>query len=304
MRLKESVALWWRAARGDFFTASVVPVAVGAGTAANRGHQNPVLSAFVLLGVLLLHAASNLANDYFDDLNGVDRLGPKSTPFSGGSRVIQDGLLTRRHVGLAALVCLAGGCLTGVGLAIVSGWPVLLLGFLGVAGGYLYSAPPVWLASRGLGEVTAGVCFGPLIVLGSHFVVARELDALPMAASLPVGCLIAAVLYLNEFPDLRADGLAGKRNLVVRLKGPRSRRGYGLLVLLAYASIALGTFLGALPPWVLLCLATIPLGWHVWKVLLRADRDQAELGKACAGNIANHAVTGTLLAVTLWLDKL
>lgn len=302
--MRKAFALWWRAVRAEFFTASIVPVAVGVSTAANRGHRSLLLAAVTLIGVLLLHAASNLANDYFDDLNGSDRCGPKSTPYSGGSRVIQDGLLTREQVRTGAVVCLIAGCLVGTGLAVVCGWPVIVLGLLGVLGGYLYSAPPVWLASRGLGEVTAGICFGPLIVLGTHFVIARRLDSLPIAASLPVGCLIAAVLYLNEFPDCKPDSLVGKRTLVVRLKGSRSRRGYGLLVILAYLSIAVGTFLKALPPWVLLCLLTLPLGWRAWTNLTKGADSQADLARACARNIANHSLTGMLLSVTLWLDKL
>jgi len=258
------------------------------------------MAASVLLGVLLLHASSNLANDYFDDLNGSDRNNPIITPFSGGSRVIQDGLLTGRQMGIAALLCLAGGCVIGLVLALMRGWPVLLIGFLGVMAGYLYSAPPVWLASKGLGEATTGFCFGPLIVLGTHYVIARSLSWLPLIASLPVGLLITGVLYLNEFPDQTADSKSGKKNLMLRLGERRSKNAFGYIMLLTYLSLVVGILCGILPLWVSLCLITAPLGWRTWLMLKRSS-DSSRLNQVCAANIINHIITGLLLAISIWI---
>lgn len=297
--MKKRLLLWIRAIRASFFSASVIPVIVGISTADHLGFESRWLSAAALLGVLLLHAASNLANDYFDDLNGSDRDNPVISPFSGGSRVIQDGLLTGRQMGVAALLCLGGGCTIGLVLAFMRGWPVLLIGFLGVMAGYLYSAPPVWLASKGLGEATTGFCFGPLIVLGTHYVIAQSLSWLPLIASLPVGFLITGVLYLNEFPDEAADTKSGKQNLMVRLGKRRSKNAFGYIVLLTYLSLAIGILCGILPLWVSLCLITAPLGWRTWLMLRHSESDR--LDRVCAANIINHIITGLLLAISIWI---
>ena len=297
--MKSKLLLWLRAMRVSFFSASIIPVIVGISTANHLGCRNTWLSAAALLGVLFLHASSNLANDYFDDLNGSDRNNAVISPFSGGSRVIQDGLLTGRQMGIAALICLVCGCIIGLVLAFMRGCPVLLIGFLGVLAGYLYSAPPVWLASKGLGEATTGFCFGPLIVLGTHYVIAQSFSWLPLIASLPVGFLITGVLYLNEFPDEVADTRSGKRNLIVRLGCKRSKNAFGYIVLLTYLSIVVGILSGVLPHWVSLCMVTAPLGWRTWRKLKRSD--SSHLTQVCAENIINHIVTGLLLAISIWI---
>lgn len=297
--MKKRLFLWLRAIRASFFSASIIPVIVGISTAERLGPKNKWLPAAVLLGVLLLHAASNMANDYFDDLNGSDRHNPVTSRFSGGSRVIQDGLLTGRQMGLASLLCLAGGCAIGLALALLRGWPVLVIGFLGVMAGYLYSAPPVWLASKGLGEATTGFCFGPLIVLGTHYVIAQSFSWLPLIASLPVGFLITGVLYLNEFPDQAADSKAGKNNLMLRLGERRSKNAFGYIVLLTYLSLVIGILCGILPVWVSLCFITTPLGWRTWLMLKRSD--SGRLDRVCAENVINHIVTGLLLAISIWM---
>lgn len=118
----------------------------------------------------------------------------------------------------------------GIALIFLRGWPVLLFGLAGFLAGFLYTAPPIRLVHRGLGELIVGLGFDPIIVLGSYWVQAQRLSIEPLLASLPIGLLVSAILYINEVPDRLWDARAGKMTLVVRLKPDAVVRGYLLIM--------------------------------------------------------------------------
>jgi 1,4-dihydroxy-2-naphthoate octaprenyltransferase len=163
---------------------------------------------FVLAGlaIMALHAGANVINDYFDHLSRNDWVNENPTPFSGGSRFIQKGLLSPRATLLAGLAYLAIG--SGIGLLIVlltRSLFILGIGVVGVLGGFFYTAGPVRLGYRGIGEVVIGFLFGILPVYGSYYLQARSIDLLPLLPALIVAVLIFLVILINEFPDLAAD---------------------------------------------------------------------------------------------------
>lgn len=301
------VALLARAVRAPFLAASLVPVLLGAALAWKDGFLSLEHLGLTLLGVASFHLASNAANDYFDHRSRADEANLTPTRFSGGSRVIQRGLLSARAV-LAIAAALYGlGAAVGLHIAFrLQGEQgaglaeVLGLGVLGFLLGVLYSAPPARLAHRGLGELAVGLGFGPLLVAGSYLVqraaagagAAVSLEAL--AYGVPLGALIAAVLYINQFPDRPWDARAGKRNLVVRLSPRRAVDGYAALLALAYASIAAAAVLFRAWP-VLLALLTAPLAVRAWLLLRRHHAQPYELLPANAATLAVHLATGLLL---------
>ncbi|MCX5892115.1 MAG: prenyltransferase, partial [Deltaproteobacteria bacterium] len=206
-----------KALRLPFLTGSLLPVAV-ATVLAYWLHQAFNLGFFCLnlLGVAALHLGANLINDYYDSF-GSDPLNVNVTPFSGGSRVIQDGQLEAETVKTLAYFFLAVGVVCGLAL-IYAGRPwVAVFGFLGLLAGFCYSASPVQLMSLGLGEIFIFVAFGPLLSLGSYYVQTDKLAPVGAAVGLPLAFLITAIIWINEFPDLEADLAAAKRHLVCRL---------------------------------------------------------------------------------------
>jgi len=294
------------AMRVPFFTASVIPVLLGSAIAwVHTGGIHWFYFFLTLLGGVLLHAGANIINDYFDHLSGTDDINTEfARPFTGGSRVIQDGLLSPREVLAEALILYALASGIGVYLAAARGWEILALGVIGVFSGFFYCAPPFKLVHRGIGEIFIGLNFGVLMTLGAYFVQARSFAWEPFAASLPVAFLIAAVLYINEFQDANADGAVGKNQIVVRLGKKRAVAGYIGVMAAAYVSVGAAVALKVLTPWALLSFAALPFAA---KAIVSAGRNYADskaLVPANAMTILSHLVTGIMLSVAYLISGL
>jgi len=291
--------LWVAVSRAPFFTASALPVGLGAAAAWYRAGQfHGGLFALTVIGAVLIHAGANIANDYYDHLSGADELNVNFfTPLYGGSRMIQQGLMTPRATLVAALTCLGLGAVIGVVLTLLRGWPVLALGIAGAAMGFFYTAPPLKLGYRGLGEPAVALSFGVLMVAGAEYVQTQHISAVGLAASAPVALLIMAVLYVNQIPDEPADAQAGKRNWVVRLGPRRARWGVPLVFAATYGSILLAVGYALAPGWCLIALLTMPLAAGAVAVDLQYYDKPKRLPAASALTIATHALTALLLII-------
>ena len=284
--------------RAPFFTASIVPVALGAALAHwQTGHFDGSLFFFTLVGVVLIHAGGNTANDYYDHRSGNDAANTRFVrPFTGGTRLIQKGLLTPAQVLGLSLGCFSLGGAIGLWLALRAGWVVAVLGAAGIAGGFCYTAPPLKLGYRGWGELVVGVVFGVLPVMGAYYVQTRTLSPGIVLASLPVAVLVTAILFVNQFPDYEADRAVGKRNWVVRLGPSAARPAYTLLMLLWPLLIVTAVLCHALPPvalWALIGL--IPSGLAM-AIVWRHCAAPARMATANGLTIAIHLGVGLLLA--------
>ncbi len=238
-----------------------------------------------------------MINDFFDFKSGCD-LHPIYkefwAPFFGGSRLLPEGILDPRDVYIAALFSFGLGAAIGVYLALARGLVIILLGFFGVLSGYFYVKQ---LATRGIGELFVGLNYGPLIVLGSYYVQARALALEPLMASLPVGLLITAVLWVNEIPDYEADKQVGKNTLVVKLGKKRAADIYGILVFGAYVAIVVGVSSSLMPALTLLSLITVPLSIRTVNVARKNCENPRKLVAANFGTILVHLFTGILLCI-------
>jgi 1,4-dihydroxy-2-naphthoate octaprenyltransferase len=283
------------ATRLPFLTATLVPVGLGAAVAARHGLFRWGWFVAALVAAIAVHLGLNMANDIFDDASGADAANVTPTPFSGGSRVIQYGLVSRRAMiaGCAAFYALAVGL--GLFLAAERGWGLLVIGAVGVALSLAYSAPPLRLVHRGLGEPVTALGFGPVMSAGTYYAITGHWRWEAALASLPVAVLIALVLYVNQVPDRHGDAAAGKRTLIVRWSAPAVQRGYAVSVVAAFAGIVVLAATGVTPWWTLVALAPAPMGWRVRRDL-RAHYDEpyALLG-AMQANIGLHLFTGLLM---------
>lgn len=294
-------ALFVNAVRLPFLTATMVPVLIGAAIAyydlGTAGGFDWGLFGLTLLGVALFHLGTNTANDYFDHRSGADEANFTPTPFSGGSRVIQRGLVDPRTMAVFALSFYVLGTFVGLTLVYLL-WPagitILWLGLAGFLLGFLYTAPPARLAHRGVGELAVAVGFGPLIVLGAYFVQTGTFSNGALLASIPIGALIAAVLYINEFPDKEGDARVGKRTLIVRLPDRAAVIGYHALLTVAYGTILVGVILESFPVYTLAALLTVPLAAKASIILNRNYRFPYRLIPANAFTILVHLTTGIL----------
>jgi 1,4-dihydroxy-2-naphthoate polyprenyltransferase len=298
--VKPRLSLGWlalRTTRLPFVSATIVPVVLGIAIAATHGAFDWFTALLTVVGATCVQLGLNVANDVFDSVQGADDANVTPTQFSGGSRVIQYGLVSLRGmVGLATLFY-GIAAVIGIVLLVLRGSPALLaIGVLGFIVSIGYTAPPLKLVYRGLGEVAVAVGFGPLMLLGAYGVqTGGTLSWEPLVASLPIALLVTLILYVNEIPDRRGDARAGKRTLPVRFPESTIIAGYAVAAAAAYVIVVAGVVTGILPIPALLALLTIPLALQVARGL-RPNYDNPYGLMAVMGvNVKVHLYAGLLL---------
>jgi 1,4-dihydroxy-2-naphthoate octaprenyltransferase len=232
-------------------------------------------------------------NEYFDYVSGLD-FETQKTPFSGGSGMLTAGLIEPRKTYLLGMACLLVDAVIGVYFVIVQGWgllPVILLGGL-----FAYFYTP-YLSRWQIGELTAGLGLGSLVVLGAYYVQTGQYTWEVMVASLAPGFLTANLLLLNEFPDVEADRQVGRRNLVMALGKRRAAWLYTALLVCTYLSIVTGVVFRLMPWPALVTLLTIPLARKAIQGALRHYDDIPKLVPALAANVMTILGTDALLTV-------
>ena len=210
------------ASRPKFLVASVAPVLVGSCLGyATTGSFSPLIFVLALLAIMTLHSGANMTNDYFDHTSRNDWVNQNPTPFSGGRRYIQQGILSPRATLLTALFFLIAGAAIGIIILLLTQSVfILVLGLIGLLGGFFYTAPPIKLGYRCVGEFVIALLFGLLPVYGSYYLQTEAIDTMPLLSAVIVGILIFLVILVNEFPDVAADAAVNKRTLVVRFGVP------------------------------------------------------------------------------------
>ncbi len=296
---------WLVITRAPFLTATIVPILAGAAWVVATGAVSPfpwLLFALALVAGLAMHVAANTFNDYFDWTSGTDSLNNEYfMPFSGGSRAIELGLISERGLFRLASAALLVAMLLGGALVFAFNRPLLLIfGLVGAFSTYFYTAPPLRLAARrGLGELAVGLCFGPLMTAGTIYALTGAVSWLDFFIGLPIGLLITAVLWINQFPDFMGDQAAGKINLVVALGMERARWGYLFIVGGAFAAVLAGVLAGVLPIGALLMLLALPIAVLTTRRLFAEYRERT-LVKANSGTILLHFLAGVLLSIGLF----
>jgi len=284
------------ATRLPFLTATVVPILLGVAVAAKEGFFDIGFAVLTLLAGAAIHIGLNVANDVFDTLSGADDANYNPTQFSGGSRVIQRGLLSLRQMAAISATAYAVGA--GLGLYLVierESVELLAIGVIGVLISVFYTAPPLRLVHRGLGELTTAVGFGPVMVLGAYVVQAQKLSAEALIASVPVAIMIALVLYVNEIPDRRSDAAVGKRTLPTRLSEEAVTVGFLAAALLAFSVVGLAGALGLIPRPALMAVVPLPLALKVYSGIREHYWSPYDLMAIMGKNVQLHLAVGLLL---------
>lgn len=268
--------------RPAFLLLTLSTVMLGLASAASAGPLALWRALATLLLACLAHAGGNVLNDYHDARNGADAANRNAlSPFTGGARLIQDGQVTERDTARWALWLLLATSAGGVVLASVSGPGLWLIGAAGLVLAWAYSAPPLALMARGLGEAAVAACWW-LVVLGADYVQRGALAALPALLGGGLALLVANLLLINGFPDAPADARVGKRTLVVRLGPAAAARLYLGLALLAHAVVPLAVLAGWAPTGALAGLLSLPLSLVAGGLLWRHRRQAARLRPASA----------------------
>ena len=244
---------WMLAARPKTLPAAVSPVLVGTAVGLAEGRFNPWVAVAAFAVALLLQIGANFANDVADFRSGADndrRLGP--------TRVTQGGLLSPRQVEVATALTLAFAVIPGLYLIWQGGWIFAIAGLLAIGAAVAYTAGPAY-GYVGLGDLAVFLFFGPVAVAGTAYLMTHQLTTLALLSSIPMGCLITAILVVNNLRDVETDRAAGKMTLAVRLGRAGARGEYALLLALSYLVPVIAWLTGLASFWVLLALVTAPL---------------------------------------------
>jgi 1,4-dihydroxy-2-naphthoate octaprenyltransferase len=244
----------WEILRPFAYTASVIPVLAGAALAYVDGGFSlaPFLAA--LAGAVLLHSGTNIVNEVYDVRQGIDTI---TSPRA--SHAIVKGRLTERSALITAAIAFALAVIVGVYLVVLRGPAIVVLGLLGLVGGWGYTAPPLQYKYRALGVPLVFLLMGPLMVVGTYFAVTGQWSLDALILSVPVGLLVAAILHGNEWRDIGEDTRAGIVTLSSRIGKEWAHYGYVALVLGAYITLGLSVAFRWLPPATLLAIVSLPL---------------------------------------------
>jgi 1,4-dihydroxy-2-naphthoate octaprenyltransferase len=294
---------YWLAMRPWSFTATYVPLLVGSAIGAyeillhNQGEPEDKRSfnfaafALAMIGATAFQAGTNLVNDYYDHLKGADNADSLGI---GGS--IQRGDFSPRFILAYGLACFALGSAIGLYFVSTHGPLILALGVFSLLAGFFYTASPYALAYIGLGEITVGVFMGPVIVIGAHYLQMEALSLRALAASIPIGFLVAAILHVNNIRDMATDAKVGKRTLAATFGPDGAIKEYGVLVLGAYGLLALTVVLGLAPAAVLVAIFSLPAALAlVYRVA--AKPQPAALNPVLRRNAQLHLHFGLLITL-------
>jgi 1,4-dihydroxy-2-naphthoate octaprenyltransferase len=297
------IKTYLKALRLPFLVGSIMPLITAAAFAFNRGVFSLLPLVIALIGVAALHLGSNLINDYYDS-KGSDPINIRLTPFSGGSRVIQENELQATTILALSIVFFSIGVACGLWFTLWGRPYVLLIGLFGLLAGWSYSSPPLSLMSLGVGEVLIFFAFGPFITLGAYYVITNNLSWPAFLLGIPHGFLIMAVIWINQFPDYQADKKANKKNLVVRLGISNARYVYSLMMLLPFLFIILLIYSIDLPFLVIFSLGAFLLASRAIKILWRRYLSFQDIIPAQALTIHTLIFMGVLISGSLFISRI
>jgi len=299
-RFRRGLGAVYELARPFSFTASVLPVTAGGVLAWTQGRIELLPWLLAVLGGLFLHAGTNVVNEVYDVRHGIDSItSPRASLAIVKGRISEQAALNLAYLFFAVTI------LIGLYLTVVRGPWMVLLGALGLLGGYFYTAPPLHYKYRALGVPLVFLMMGPLMVVGGYFAASGGFDWRTVALSVPVGLLVTAILHGNEWRDMGEDKRLGFTTLSAELGRRFAQWLYVSLLVGAYVAVALAVMTGLLPTLTLLTMLSLPA--VVW-LLHEAEKGGAGSLRSIAyidlHTARLHTFFGVLLLAGLVLSRL
>lgn len=281
------------------FTASAIPVLAAGAIALVEKQFNFPLFLISLAASVLLHIGTNITNEIYDVRNGVDSITSPRASLS-----LLKGRLTEKEAFTLTFTAFTLAMLFGIALIAARGWPVALLGFLGLALGFGYTAPPFQYKYRAMGLPLVFILMGPLMVMGAYYVITGSINISPAVVSIPIGFLVTAILHGNEWRDISDDARFGIGTFSGFVGRKWAHLVYVSLVSGAFLAVVLGVLLHWLPQTSLLALLSLPLLVRaVHTAGMGVNGLQRSIAKIDLETAQLHAAFGILFVVGLALGK-
>lgn len=292
MSVGEKLRFWLRETRPFSLPASIVPVLVGTANAA-REDFDPLIFILALAGSIFIQAGTNAANDYYDNRRG------SGSELSMGSRAAQaSGAITQTQVLAFAILLFVAGSLCGLAIVGLVGLPVLWIGLGSVAGGFFYTAPPLSLTYRGLGETAVFLYMGVLMVVASSYIQLEAWDARAFLLAMPVGLLVTAILHVNNLRDMDEDRAHGKATWVTITGRRWGRVEYLAMIGGAFVAVVALVAIRQLPATALVVALALPDAVRLCRTIL-GETERMPLNLALRGTARLHLRFGVLLTAGL-----
>jgi len=283
---------WFLETRPNFLLLPVVLIFLGTSIAWYDGAFHLGHALIALLGLILCHISVNVLNEYSDYKTGID-FKTRRTPFSGGSGILPAGQLKPKHVLRFGLIAFLLAVPIGIYFVIVKGWPLLPLLVVGAVSILFYT--PV-LNRLGWPEWAPGLGMGTLPTLGAYFVQTSAYTLPAIIASVPSGILVANLLLLNEFPDVKADRKGGRKTTPIIIGKAKASILYSVLTILVYLWIIGGVIARLMPVFSLIALLTLPFAVKAIQGA-RKHEEMSQIVPAMANNVLVVLVTQLLLGI-------
>lgn len=291
MNRTKAELILWRIVFEPHLLISFLYVVLGVEIAFRQGFFSLPLFIITLIGAVCSQIAANTFDEVYDHRFGTDLITVK-TPYSGGQRIIFEGGLSVKEAFDVAAAALVIALISGIYLAIVSGWELLPLMVVGGLAGTFYS--PLWQRNR-LGELM--LCMIGLIVMGGYFVQAHYYSFEATYISIPCGILIANLVIMNEVPDAEADAKTGRRNVATTLGPENAVKTYAILATVIYGMIAVGALLHLLPLTVLIALFSAPVIYSAYFYAHNHTTQLDRVVRALRNNIVGMYIFIILLVI-------
>jgi 1,4-dihydroxy-2-naphthoate octaprenyltransferase len=288
-----SLKAWLMLPRFQFLPLTVIMVSLGTAIGAYEGYFHFSHFLLAMIGSILIHMTVNVINDYHDFVDGID-LNTQRTPFSGGSGVLPLNLLKPKQAFWIGTICLLIAMVIGFYFVMIKGWALFPLLLLAGFSAYFYN---VYLSKWFMGEIFAGIGFGPLLVLGSYYVQTGRYSWEALIASLAPGILTSNLLFLNEFPDWEADREGGRRHFVISLGKKDASYLFVAFLTTSYLCIIVGVLTKMMPVLTLIGLGTIVFGWKAAKGALKYYDNNNQLVPVLGMNVITILGTQALLTI-------
>lgn len=250
---KSSWQIWYRQLRPHTLTAAFVPVSIGTALALLDGHVNVLLFLAMLIASLLIQAATNLFNEYYDYKRGLDNA--ESIGIGGG--IVRDGIAPRtiRNV---ALSFFAVAILLGFYICANSSWWIAAIGILCMITAYFYTGGPYPIAYTPFGEIVSGFFMGVVIILIAYFIQSGSISLKSILISIPISILIGAIMLSNNIRDLDGDKKSGRRTLAILLGRENAIKFLAGMFAISYIWVIVLMVTGFVSPWLLIVFASLP----------------------------------------------
>lgn len=291
--VQEKSNVWWRLMRPHTLTASFVPVFLGSALALYENVLNILLFLAMLFASLLIQAATNMFNEYYDFVRGLDN--EKSVGIGG--TIVRDGVSPKFIRNLAFLFYFIS-FLLGIYICMSSSWWVALIGLVSMAVGYLYTAGPYPIAYSPLGELFSGLFMGPVIIMTTYYIQTGLFSWSGLYISISVGIFIGAINMSNNIRDLDGDKDGGRKTLPILLGRPKAIQFLAILFVISYLWIIFLIITNHVTIWALLVLISIPKAIDAIK-LFRGKEIAIEMMPAMRATAQLNTLFGFILTIAL-----